>query len=915
MHQSTASFLVCGLLIVLTACGGGSGIGGSDDPGGGEDVLAPGTGRLGPFPIAGLSFETATHAGVTDARGTFTFEPGETIRFFLGDIDIGEPVPAEQHMTIADLFLGLELPFASSPASRRLLDAQVPYERDRFLGGLRPTSVYGRTPAVAMQEAFANTLALLQSLDADKDVANGIQLAEGLRAYFDGRTVELRRTILAFIEDREASLMMHELHDLGHVATARRINPFLALDRFAAAASIVPEVYVIVRWEFTQRGRLVQIRDVSLDALGFVGGEREDRDADGTWDQGPRGLVYDAYGDPVRYIEDDGGDGVPEYEVRYEADVHGLHVSTRLPAQMFYPISERTEYERDTWGRVRIERGYLADALDWSARTEYDLHHQPVFWIRDFDGDGMTDQEGSATHQYDRAGRLRQSSFDDDLDGTFESVHAWHYDLAGYLTAETTDEDADGTWDRVTQYDRDAEGRIREIRHTPGSTTTLDADGNLSSRGSSRYTYDAVGNLTREDRPPGGTTYSYAAELLAESSGSYRECYNADCTDYLECQTETSFTYDAVGNATLPVVRGLVQRDVREAPVLRSHGVPCRLAGTPSVAPVRLARRGGAPVAVLPDADRVDLLEDPHPAESSAFPSPSAVRGASPGCPPSRESVPSIQYGWEYERVRCQSARCLLHHRLACVWSRRLWGPVGHDRVWPHLGDVGCAHADPCRWRCPHHDQRWRLLPGDRDAGPDHLDRHHGDALSRWHERAADDQRHRHLGNDDRHHLAQRGDLRARDDRRDVPCRARQRDLRGCAGWGDRHLRGPDDHQHQQRRDAGHDVPGLHPGAVHGDRHGLRPCRRHGHGPFHEQQRRPGRHAVCGSRDDRRAGHDHVCDDHHRDEPAGDAVAPAWRRRRCVHVARRARRRRCDAARRQLHADGLHERHVRRPGI
>ena len=60
------------------------------------------TGMFIDSPVEGLEYETPTHTGITDAAGTFMYHEGDTIRFYIGDIMLGEAM-AKSMMTPVDL--------------------------------------------------------------------------------------------------------------------------------------------------------------------------------------------------------------------------------------------------------------------------------------------------------------------------------------------------------------------------------------------------------------------------------------------------------------------------------------------------------------------------------------------------------------------------------------------------------------------------------------------------------------------------------------------------------------------------------------------------------------------------------------------------------------------------------------------
>ena len=82
----------------LLACGGGGGGGGSSGPGSPPSPPPPpppppppqaGTGQLKFGNAAGLTYSTPSQLGVTDARGTFQYAPGETVELSIGGVVIG----------------------------------------------------------------------------------------------------------------------------------------------------------------------------------------------------------------------------------------------------------------------------------------------------------------------------------------------------------------------------------------------------------------------------------------------------------------------------------------------------------------------------------------------------------------------------------------------------------------------------------------------------------------------------------------------------------------------------------------------------------------------------------------------------------------------------------------------------------
>lgn len=69
--------------IVLASCGGG----GSSN--------SPSVGTFVDSPVINISYRTETQSGVTNSRGEFSYFPGETVTFFIGDLEFPSVLAAE----------------------------------------------------------------------------------------------------------------------------------------------------------------------------------------------------------------------------------------------------------------------------------------------------------------------------------------------------------------------------------------------------------------------------------------------------------------------------------------------------------------------------------------------------------------------------------------------------------------------------------------------------------------------------------------------------------------------------------------------------------------------------------------------------------------------------------------------------
>lgn len=134
--------------------------------------------------VSGLSYESrneggVTHSGVTGEDGDpgrFTFAEGDTVSFSIGDLDLGESI-AKERVTPFDL-AGVD---------------------EEAIGGCEVDG-----PLAADVGAFrkvVNLAILLQTLDADGDAENGIEILPEVAALFQGSSISLDQDHSTFTTD------------------------------------------------------------------------------------------------------------------------------------------------------------------------------------------------------------------------------------------------------------------------------------------------------------------------------------------------------------------------------------------------------------------------------------------------------------------------------------------------------------------------------------------------------------------------------------------------------------------------------------------------------------------------------------------------------------------------------------------
>ncbi len=179
--------LILGFAIfALQGCGGDSD--GGDSPViTTPDVQSIDDAKSGIFvdsPVSGLGYITGDQAGITDLLGGYTYEEGNSIRFFIGDVVLGEAHVGPMLTPI----------------------------------NLVPNAVDEMDPTVT------NIARFLQTLDDDADPANGITISEVVRSNSLGKSIDFNQSIAEFESDGDVQITVADLTSMTQ-AGARLLIP------------------------------------------------------------------------------------------------------------------------------------------------------------------------------------------------------------------------------------------------------------------------------------------------------------------------------------------------------------------------------------------------------------------------------------------------------------------------------------------------------------------------------------------------------------------------------------------------------------------------------------------------------------------------------------------------------------------
>ena len=476
--------------LLVGACGGG---GGSS-----STALQQRAGTLGAIPISGVSYVTATQSGVTDANGGFNYEPGETVTFSLGSLELGRVEGAER-VTLFDL-AGVE---------------QAPTNEKDFVSTMWNEAANRPGP----MNTVTNLAALLQGLDLDTNLANGIEIPEGISELITP-TINLQDQFATFQvggngrDARGTHGLLRAAVNEGILAARPLPAPGLALQRLYDQNQIE-----FTYWQptlYTQEDGNGNVTWAHASSY-TLDGKIEQNEFDSPYDGSPdytTSYTYNENLSPLSYTVDYGIDGTPDYVTEYTYDDFDTRIASES-RDVNGDITRWDEQEFDIDGNLiritnnQLEQTWIVDAQGQRSTAEIDrdkdgnIDERVVVtyaspdsrgdrWIRaeyDYDLDGNYDALRLRT--FDQAtGQLLTDERDDDLDGNFEYTQYQTLTDIGLVASYQSDRDGDGNFDAERYSTYNAAGKLVEQRFTNGG-------GGLSVN---RYTYNTANQVERIER-------------------------------------------------------------------------------------------------------------------------------------------------------------------------------------------------------------------------------------------------------------------------------------------------------------------------------------------------------------------------------------------------------------------------------
>lgn len=443
-------------VLLLSACGSAD----DTETTPGEEVAL--TGTLNNMLISGLSYSTETQSGVSNENGEFLFKDGETIQFSLAGYELGS-VAAAENMDFFALF-------ATSQPKQRQLNA--------YLDGS-----LNRGSDAPINKAL-NTALLLQSLDDDSDLSNGIQITASQNSALSVTDYKINFSddSYDFISDlkrvfKQAGLEKTPLQQLNSIRHLVNSNV------------ITTPLYRVTRYETDSdaNGVADRVYHYDYDAQGNIPVQSTDDNADGSINRVAT-YSYDVNGNITMQSYDQNNDGTADQKYSYAYDSHSNRISYSIHGNGDDDVTTTYTYTYDSYGNLlTYERDGNNSVVDGTVDTRYTSIYNAwgdkVRYELDSDADGdfdslyvySFDEQGNQVkydyynnadgilystnnYQFDEQGnRIYSESV---KDGDIYSKYHYEFDAMGNQIKQISDSNADDTADRIYSYGFDENGNL-----------------------------------------------------------------------------------------------------------------------------------------------------------------------------------------------------------------------------------------------------------------------------------------------------------------------------------------------------------------------------------------------------------------------------------------------------------------------
>lgn len=461
------NLVVCLAASGLIACGGGGDESTGSTPTVDETLM---TGKLQGTAIEGLRYTTESQSGLTNNAGEFRFREGETITFSLGGTDF----PITQADTELNPFtiIGLN-PLVQETDIVRTLNA----------------------PDGSSFDTVINIANLLQSLDADGNLGNGITLGNA-DAQLQNVSISLHVKASTFAQSPEF-IQARQLLNVPSIRTLSQVMDFLYQDLGIEVVSSLP-------------ARQISVTEGQASALSYA---------------------YDSEGKLQSLTQDIDNDGNVDIEEIFSYDSTGkistiTNSATQTEQAMVY----------DANGNL-ISRETERNGQPLSLESYSFVNNQ----LQTFQYTGVAEAESSSvSYEYDPNNRL--SGYVIDIEGTDASDIRSSFQYDGDLVSRVDeDRDNDGTIDLSIRYTYESNGNVQ-------TQTTIETVDGIQVETLARFFYDESNNTSRYEEDRNGDSRSDYIEDYEYNEGQQRTQYRKDMNADGNWDSIAYFSYDQNGN-------------------------------------------------------------------------------------------------------------------------------------------------------------------------------------------------------------------------------------------------------------------------------------------------------------------------------------------------------------------------------
>ena len=464
-------------------------------------------------PVAGVTYKTTTQEGVTGLDGSFQYEEGETVRFFVGDTLLGE-LKGKEQITPFDLagsavLTGINITWAL---------VGDPWDRGDYEGDPFPNLFITDTLVeVNPFHTVINIAVFLQSLDHDAAPDNGIEIRQSIADLFQGINLELAQEWGSF---GGGPALLHAIWKANRASRFSKphnlVNPAPAIQHLYESLGVNTLTYAISDENWDWASYRNESSSYQFDDSGYLFRSEVDWDDNGSLDK-ITGYAYDPTGNLKRE------------EIRSNT----IEPALEVVSSQYGTMGEQPRVAWDWDGNGTID--YIES---WQYNSRGDST-QLKEW--DEDGDGQRESRSQVRRYYEK-GNLARVYWDYDADGLPERIDRYAYNRHGRMTRHAESYGLDATAGLIETWDYDAQGRrIRYESDRAGEdepvfieTWQYDAGGNVTWHETDEngdgnptffesYEYDAKGNLTKVELHDNGEVSGDIGEIV-----SWQLAYDAD---------------------------------------------------------------------------------------------------------------------------------------------------------------------------------------------------------------------------------------------------------------------------------------------------------------------------------------------------------------------------------------------------